>query len=154
MPRLLQFLESPALHAVQRFEAVPGGLNKALSVPQNRFGQPFKIMKACMDALTKCPVIAPQDNEGLQRFADTALVMYDTLASMNCLTEMNASNLEKVILRLPRWLQGRFCEHLVKLQKQGRIMPTFLHVVKFLNDWAEVANHPFFMQNSYEKARK
>ena len=79
-----------------------------------------------------------------------ALVIYDTLASMNCLTEMNASNLEKVILRLPRWLQDRFREHLVKLQKQGIIMPTFLDVVKFLNDRAEVANHPFFTQNSYE----
>ena len=63
---------------------------------------------------------------------------------------MNASNLEKVILRLPRWLQERFREHLVKLQKQGRIMPTFLDVVKFLNDRAEVANHPFFTQNSFE----
>ena len=29
-------------------------------------------------------------------------------------------------------------------------MPTFLDVVKFLNDRAEVANHPFFTQNSYE----
>ena len=105
MACLLQFLEGPALHAGKRHEAVPGGLNKALSVLQNRLGQPFKIMKACIDALTKGPVIAPQDKEGLQRFADTALVMYDTLASMNCLTEMNVSNLEKVILRLPRWLQ-------------------------------------------------
>ena len=150
MARLLQFLEGPALLAVQRYEAVPGGLNKALSVLQNRFGQPFKIMKACIDALTKGPVIAPQDKEGLQRLADTALVTYDTLALMNCLTEMNASNLEKVILRLPRWLQDRFREHLVKLQKQGITMPTFLDVVKFLNDRAEVAKHPFFTQNSYE----
>ncbi|XP_068750831.1 uncharacterized protein [Montipora capricornis] len=147
MAHLLQFLEGPALHAVQRYEAGPGGLNKALSVLQNRFGQPFKIMKARIDALTKGPVIAPQDKE---RFADTALVMYDTLALMNCLTEMNASNLEKVILRLPRWLHDRFREHLAKLQKQGIIMPTFLDAVKFFNDRAEVANHPFFTQNSYE----
>ncbi|XP_068691584.1 uncharacterized protein [Montipora foliosa] len=147
MARLLQFLGGPALHAVQRYEAVPGGLNKALSVLQNRFGQPFKIMKARTDALTKGPVIAPQDKE---RFADTALVMYDTLALMNCFTEMNASNLQKVILRLPRWLQDRFREHLVKLQKQGIIMPTLLDVVKFFNDRAEVANHPFFTENSYE----
>lgn len=128
---------------MQRYEAVLGGLNKALSVLQNRFGQPFKIMKACIDALTKGPVIAPQDKEGLQRFADTALVIYDTLASMNFLTEINASNLGKVILRLPRWLQDRSREHLVKVQKQGTIMPTFLDVVKFLNDRAKVANHSF-----------
>lgn len=82
-------------------------------------------MKACIDALTKGPVIAPLDKEGQERFADTAPVMYDTLASMNCLSEMNASNLKKVILILPRWL------HLVKLHKQGAIMPTFVNVVKF-----------------------
>ena len=51
-------------------------------------------MKAYIDALTKGPVIAPQDKEGLQHFVDTALVMYDTLASINCLTEMNTSNLK------------------------------------------------------------
>jgi len=109
-------------------------------------------MKACINALTKGPVIAPQDKEGLQHFVDTALVMYDTLASMNCLTEMNTSNLKKVIPRLPRWLQERFREHLVKLQKQGIIMPTFLDVDKFLNDPAEVANHPLFTHNSYERS--
>ena len=78
--------------------------------------------------------------------------MYDTLASINCLTKMNTSNLKKVIPRLPRWLQEGFREHLVKLQKQGIIMPTFLDVVKFLNDPAKVANHPLFTQNSYERS--
>ena len=32
MARLLQFLEGPALRAVQRYESVPGGLAKALQV--------------------------------------------------------------------------------------------------------------------------
>ena len=44
MSRLLQFLEGPALLAVQRYEFVPGGLTKALQVLQDRFGQPFKIV--------------------------------------------------------------------------------------------------------------
>jgi len=44
MARLLQFLEGPALLAVQRYESVPGGFAKALRVLQDRFGQPFKIV--------------------------------------------------------------------------------------------------------------
>jgi len=46
MARLSQFLEGPALLAVQRYESVPGGLPKALRVLQGRFGQPFKIVRA------------------------------------------------------------------------------------------------------------
>jgi len=38
MARLLQFLEGPALLAVQRYDSVPGGLTKALRVLQDRFG--------------------------------------------------------------------------------------------------------------------
>ena len=59
MARLLQFLEGPALRAVQRYETVPGGLAKSLEVLQNRFGQPSKIVRACIDTLTKGPAIAP-----------------------------------------------------------------------------------------------
>ena len=144
MTRLLQFLEGPALRAVQRYEALPGGLTKALEVLQNRFGQPFKIVRACVDTLTKGPPIASQDKEGLQRYADMAQVMYDTLESMICLGEMNTDNLEKVILRLPKWLQDKFREHLKTLQRQGRTIPTFKDIVEYLNDRADLANHPFF----------
>ena len=112
MARLLQFLEGPALRAVQRYEAVSGGLAKSLEVLQNRFGQPFKIVRACIDTLTKGPAIAPHDKEGLQRYADLAQVMYDTPESMGCLGEMNTDSLEKVVLRLPKWLQDKFREHL------------------------------------------
>ena len=144
MARLIQFLEGPALLAVQRYESVPGGLTKALQVLQDRFGQPFKVVRACVDALIKGPVIAPQDRHGLRRYADTAQVMYDTLESMDCLGEMNTDNLEKMILRLPKWAQTKFREHLKNLERQGRVMPTFKDVVNFLNDWADVANDPFF----------
>ena len=144
MARLIQFVEGPALLAVQRYESVPGGLTKALQVLQDRFGQPFKVVRACVDALIKGPVIAPQDRHGLRRYADTAQVMYDTLESMDCLGEMNTDNLEKMILRLPKWAQTKFREHLKNLERQGRVMPTFKDVVNFLNDRADVANHPFF----------
>ena len=93
MARLLQFLEGPALGAVQRYEAVPGGLAKSLEVLQNRFGQPFKIVRAFIDTLTKGPAIAPQDKEGLQRYADIAQVMHERLESMGCLVETNTDDL-------------------------------------------------------------
>ena len=55
-----------------------------------------------------------------------------------------------MILRLPKWAQAKLHEHLKNLERQGRIMPTFKDIVKFSNDRADVANHPFFMSFSTE----
>lgn len=62
---------------------------------------------------------------------------------MDCLGEMNSDNLEKINFRLPKWAQTKFREHMKNLERQGRVMPTFKDVVNFLNDRADVANHPF-----------
>ena len=64
-----------------------------MEVQQNRFGQPFKIVRSCIDTLTKGPAIAPQDKEGLQRYADIAQVMHERLESMGCLVETNTDDL-------------------------------------------------------------
>ena len=50
MTRLLQFLDGPALNAVQRYEPMPSGLAKALKTLEERFGQPFQVP---MDLLYK-----------------------------------------------------------------------------------------------------
>ena len=110
MTRLLQVLEGPALLAVQRYEPMPGGLSKALKTLEDRFGQPFQIVRACIESLTKGPAIQASDKDSLQCYAHTAQVTYDTLESMGYLSEMNADNLKKVITRLPRWMQAKFAE--------------------------------------------
>ena len=97
MARLLQFPEGPALRTVHRYEAVPVSLAKPLEILQNRFGQPFKIVPACIDTLPKGPAFAPQDKEGLHYYADIAHVMLDAPESTGCLGEMNTDNLEKVM---------------------------------------------------------
>ena len=144
MFRLLQLLEGPPLDAVRRYEAVDGGLTKALKLLEERYGQPCQIVRACVDTLTKGASIVSNDNEALQKFADEAQVMYDTLKSMDCLAEMNVDNLERMISRLPKWMQSRFAEYLRKIEHGGRVMPTFKDVVNFLKERASVANHPFF----------
>ena len=48
-----------------------------------------------------------------------AQVTYDTLESMAYLNEMNADNLEKVIKRLPKWMQAKFAERLRRLESEG-----------------------------------
>lgn len=85
MTSLLQFLQGPALQAVLPYETLPGGLQKALTVLEERFGRPCQIVRACVDKLIKGPSIHYNDKEALQRFADTAQATYETLSSLNCL---------------------------------------------------------------------
>ena len=144
MSRLLQLLEGAPLSAVKRYETIPGGLDQAMKLLEERYGQQCQIVRACVDSLTKGPIIAPNDKQGLRKYADEAQVVYDTLKYMDGLSEMNVDNLEKIVLRLPKWAQGKFGEYLKKIERDGSAMPTFRHIVDFLKDRADVANHPFF----------
>ncbi len=51
MSRLLQFLDGKVRIAVVGFEGIPGGLDKAMRLLENRFGQPHIVTKACVDAM-------------------------------------------------------------------------------------------------------
>ena len=123
---------------------MPGGLAKALKALKDRFGQPFQVVRASVESLTKGPVIQPNDKDSLQQYADMAQVTYDTLESMGYLNEMNADNLDKVIKQLPKWMQAKFAERLRRLASEGHAMSTFEDVVDFLKERAFVLNHPFF----------
>ena len=52
--------------------------------------------KACVDALVDGPNISNNDEQGLQEFADRSRTLYETLRSLNALSEMNMSNLAKM----------------------------------------------------------
>ena len=150
MTRLLQFLEGPALSAVQRYEPVPGGLSKALKTLEDRFGRPYQVVRACIEAMTKGPAILANDKQGIQDYADTVQVSYDTLEAMGYLDEMNTDNLEKIMSRLPKWMQVKFVERLNRLEQGGQDMPNFKDVVEFLKTRADVINHPFFTKSQSE----
>lgn len=150
MTRLLQFLEGPALTAVQRYETIPGGLERALKVLEERFGRPYQVVKACIETMTKGPVIQVNDRQALQNFADAVQASYDTLDAMGYLSEMNTDNLEKIMARLPRQIQSRFIELLSKRERKGQNMPRFKDVVEFLRDRADVVNHPFLAKSPVE----
>ena len=151
MTCLLQFLNGPALTAVQRYEPMPGGLEKALKTLEERFGQPFQVVRACVESLTKGPALQANDKDSLQRYADTAQVTYDTLESIGYLSEMKIDNLEKVIARLPRWMQSKIAEDLKNLERKGQTMPNFKDIVDFLKERAFVQSHPFFTKSGTPK---
>ena len=60
----------------------------------------------------------------MKQYGDIAQVSDDVLEVMGYLSEMNAGNLEKVILGLPKWLLAKFAERLKRLESEGHMMPT------------------------------
>ena len=59
---------------------------------------------------------------------------------------MNIDNLEKVIARLPKWMQSKFAEYLKNLERKGHKMPNFKDVVDFLKERAFVLSFSLLSQ--------
>lgn len=125
---------------------MPGGLAKALKTLEEHFGQPFQVVRACVESLTEGPAIQANDKDSLLCYADTAQVTYDTLESMGYLSEMNIDNLEKVIARLPKWMQSKLAEHLKNLERKGQKMPKFQGCCRFPQGESVCPEPPFLYQ--------
>ena len=143
MSRLLQFLDGQAKRAVAGFEGVPGGLSKALKMLEQRFRQPRVVAKGCVDALVEGANISSSDRQGLREFADRSRTLYETLQSMNALSEMNMTNLEKMAGRLPVALQIKWRDEAQRIREKGRC-PSLRELVEFIERRAEAANDPIF----------
>ena len=143
MSRLLQFLDGQARSAVAGFEGVPGGLSKALKMLQQRFGQPHIVTKACVDALIDGPNISSNDGPGLRKFADHSRTLYETLTSMNSLSEMNMTNLAKMAGKLPITFQLKWRDEALRIREKGRF-PSLKDLVEFIERRADAANDPVF----------
>ena len=125
------------------FEGVPGGLSKALKMLEQRFGQPHVVTKACVDALVEGPNISSVDRRGLREFANRSRTLYETLQSMNALSEMNMTNLAKMAGKLPVALQVKWTDEAQPIREKGRF-PSLQELVEFIERRAEAANDPIF----------
>lgn len=143
MSRLLQFLDGEAKRAVAGYEGVPGGLQIALKVLEQRFGQPHMVAKSCVDALVDGPNISSDDTRSLQEFADKSRSLFETLKSMNALSEMNMTNLAKMSGKLPIPLQAKWRDKAQRIRAGGE-SPSVKELVQFIERQAEAANDPVF----------
>ena len=143
MSRLLQFFDGQAKRAMAGFEGVPGGLSKALKMLEQRFGQPQIVAKGCVDALVEGANISSSDRQGLREFANRSRTLYETLQSMNALSEMNMTNLAKMSGRLPLALQVKWRDKAQRIRENGRC-PSLKELVEVIERRAEAANDPIF----------
>ena len=141
--RLLQFLDGKAKRAVASYEGVPGGMQIALKVLEQRFGQPHIVAKSCVDALIDGSNIARNDAHALREFADKSRSLYETLKSMDALSEMNMTNLAKMSSKLPISLQAKWRDEAQRIRAKGQ-PPSVRELVQFIERQADAANDPVF----------
>ena len=147
MLRLLQFLDGEAKEAVKSYEAVQGGVYKAMEILEQRYGRKCLIVSSIVDNLTKGPPIAIRDRIALRKFADNAVSAEATLRSLGCLTEINQGNLVEMSRRLLRHLQEKFATLAHDLESNEQRFSTLSDFASFLDKWAIVANHPVNVTN-------
>ena len=99
--------------------------------------------KACVDALVDGPNISNNDGQGLQEFADRSRTLYETLRSLNALSEMNMSNLAKMSGKLPVVLQIKWRDEALRIRGRKGFL-TLEDLVMFIERRAEAANDPVF----------
>ena len=143
MSRLLQFLDGQAERSVAGFEGVPGGLSMALKMLEQLFGQPHVVLKVFVVTLVEGANISSSDRQGLREFADRSRTLYETLQSMNALSEMNMTNLAKMSGRLPVVLQVKWRDEAQRIREKGRCS-SLKELVEFIEGRAEAANDPTF----------
>ena len=93
MLRRLQFLDGEAKEALKSYEAVEGGVYKAMKILEKRYRRKCLIVSSIVDSLTKGPSIPIRDRIALRKFADNAASAEVTLKSLDCLNEINQGNL-------------------------------------------------------------
>ena len=93
MTRLAQFLDGEAKLAVAGLETSKDGLHQVLQILEQRYGRLCTIVNSVVNSLVKGPPISAGDKINLQKFADSATRALATLASMNCLSQVNKGNI-------------------------------------------------------------
>ena len=144
MTRLLQFLSGPALCAVQGYEMTgPGKLKKSLQKLQDRFGEPHIIVEACIKEITKGKPVKQGNALEFREFADKVRSARETLAYLNCLSELNNDHLVAIRNRLPKYCWPKWRNIASKLRDKNK-KPSIDDMLSYLEREAKALCDPVF----------
>ena len=143
---LLQYCTGAAKNAIKSCVTMDPaiGYQSARKLLKDRFGHPFKIATAHVNQVTRGPAVKPNDQRGLQIFADQLKDCQNVLESIGYLDEVNsADNLRSIIDRLPFHLKAKWLEVADSIQESGQ-RPRIHNISKFVSEKAQAANNPVF----------
>ncbi|XP_064629287.1 uncharacterized protein LOC135488576 [Lineus longissimus] len=137
-----------AKKAIKRYEGTSNGYTLALEILKERFGQPYQIVRSCLDKLTKGARITVQNRGALLEFADLLVSTHRTLQDQDQLAKANTqSTLKAIFDRLPTQWQAKWVKRVIDFEAKGQ-SPKLCDLVGFVHDLAKAANHAVFTVTS------
>ncbi|XP_068238416.1 uncharacterized protein [Palaemon carinicauda] len=130
------------------FMNVSEGYIEAKRLLDKVYGDPYKVSMAYIDKLTKWPQVRGDNRESLQEYALYLVKCNHTMQSLSNMQVLNDSpNLQRVISKLPVYIQNKWLDHVIKLRKQG-ICVCFPTLVELVQNAAEAAMDPVFSREA------
>ena len=138
---LIYYCTGKARKAIEACVALPSeeGYERARTILRDLYGQEHDIARAHIQELIGNSATIPNASEALSDFATTLRNSYIALTQLGYTADLNsAANLEKIVMRLPLELQGRWAdvaEHILGSGKE----PDFDDLTKFVESRARTA---------------
>ncbi|TPP58045.1 Protein disulfide-isomerase [Fasciola gigantica] len=115
------------------------GYDKAIRLPERRFGRPHVIARKCIDELSDGSVLKQTNTKALIKLADQMKVCSATMKSLGYQADLNACRtLSAIVQRLPTNVQSRWFDRASFILKSGR-EPTFCELTDFVSDQGDAA---------------
>ena len=142
---LIQFCTGTAKEAISNCVMLPENeaYSKAREILHNLYGQSHIITRAYIDKVTKGGIIRDGESEKLQQLARDMENCQINLTQLGCESEINAqSNLEKIVARLPRYLQAEWAKEAFTSLEKGKV-PTFKDLTTYITVKSKLASSAF-----------
>jgi len=120
---LLRYCTGAARNAIKSCVSMDSalGYQTARTLLEDRFGHPYKIATAHLNQVIRGPPLKPNDQRGLQSFADQLRDFQNAEESIGYLDEMNSTNnLRSVVNRRPFHLKVKWLEVADNIQESGQ----------------------------------
>jgi hypothetical protein len=142
---LIQFCTGIAKEAISNCIILPGheGFRRAKEILYNSFGQSHIIIHAYISKVIKGGSIKDGESGKLLELARDMENCQINLTQLGCESEINAqSNLEKIVTRLPRYLQADWAKEAYILLENNKT-PTFQHLTNYITKKAKLDNSAY-----------
>ena len=142
---LIQFCTGVANEATTNCVMLPEreGFVRAKQILYDSFGQSHIITRAYINKVTKGGSIRDGESEKLLQLARDMENCEINLTQLGCESEINAqSNLEKIVTRLPRYLQADWAREAYAMFESDTL-PTFKHLTRYITKKAKLASSLF-----------
>ena len=131
------------------------GYAEARSLLHRTYGDPYKISMAYLHKVLSWPFVKNDDCAGLKRLCFFLIKCNNVMKSIEHLDVLNHSpNMQAIVQKLPSYLQIKWCDKVMKLQKRELRIANFGDLVNFVELATEVANNPIYSKEALKSANQ